>query len=99
TSVQGMETGHEKRAHHAAWSRLSAPRRLLDGAGPINVTTGHAAPAVFDFNQDGRKDLIVGQFEDGKARVYLNRGTDSAPRFRGFTYLKAGGQTATVPFG
>src|SRR5579863_3329287 len=95
-SVQGKERAQE---HRATWSHLSAPRRLLDGNIPINVSTGHAAPAVFDFNGDGKKDLIVGQFMDGKARVYLNKGTNNAPRFQGFTYLKAEGQTATVPYG
>jgi hypothetical protein len=78
---------------------LAAPVQVLDGDKPIDVTTGHAAPAVFDINGDGRKDLIVGQFDGGKARIYRNKGTNGAPSFEGYTFLIAGGETASVPHG
>jgi WD40 repeat protein len=42
-----------------------------------------------DWNNDGKKDLIVGD-TDGKVRIYLNTGTDASPVFNGFTYLQAG---------
>lgn len=66
---------------------------------PIDVTGGHAAPLVVDWNKDGKKDLLVGEYGDGggKLRVYLNRGEDRAPAFDDFTYVKAGGEIATVP--
>ena len=76
--------------HHQApptspyWKQLAAPVRLLDGTEPIDVDRGHAAPAVFDLNGDGLKDLLVGQFGEGKLRVYPNRGSDRSPRFDGF---------------
>jgi hypothetical protein len=82
-----------------AWQNLGAPQLILDGNKPINVDIGHAAPAVIDLNGDGKKDLLVGQFGEGKVRVYLNQGGDESPRFEGFTYLKAGGTTVTVPYG
>ena len=40
-----------------------------------------AAPAVVDWNGDGRKDLLVGA-ENGRVRCYLNEGTDAEPDFR-----------------
>lgn len=83
----------------ADWKNLSAPQRILDGAKPIDVEMGHAAPAVFDFNRDGKKDLLVGQFGGGKMRIYLNKGSNTAPKFRGFTYLTIGGKPASVPYG
>lgn len=86
-------------ATEAEWKNLGAPRRILDGAKPIDVEMGHAAPAVFDFNRDGKKDLLVGQFGGGKMRIYLNRGSNAAPNFRGFTYLTIGGKPASVPYG
>ncbi len=64
---------------------------------PIEALSGHAAPFVFDVDNDGRKDLIVGEFEGGRARIYLNQGSDDEPRFSGFSYLQAGGGDAIMP--
>ena len=63
---------------------------------PISVDVGHAAPFVYDFDRDGRKDLIVGQFRGGTARIYLNVGTDAEPRFEGYTLLQADGEDAAM---
>jgi hypothetical protein len=43
-----------------------------------------------DWNSDGRKDLVVGE-PSGKIRIYLNVGTDAAPVFDGFSFLRVGG--------
>jgi hypothetical protein len=80
-----------------AHDRLAAPVLVLDGKQPIDVDVGHATPYVVDWDGDGKKDLLVGQFGEGKLRIYLNKGTDAEPRFDGFTYLQAGGKDATVP--
>jgi hypothetical protein len=77
--------------------RLAVPVLLQDGKGPIDVEVGHATPYVVDWDGDGKKDLLVGQFGDGKLRIYLNKGTDAEPKFDGFTYLQAGGKDASVP--
>lgn len=76
---------------------LRPPAALLDGKDPIDVEVGHATPNVADWDGDGKRDLLVGQFGGGKLRVYLNKGTNEAPRFKGFTFVKAGGKDATVP--
>jgi hypothetical protein len=65
----------------------------------IDVDIGHLVPCVTDWNADGKKDLIVGQFSGGKIRLYLNHGTDSAPVFKEFTYLRAGGAEISLPAG
>jgi hypothetical protein len=80
-----------------AHDRLAAPVLLLDGKEPIDVDVGHATPYVVDWDGDGKKDLLVGQFGEGKLRIYLNKGTNTEPRFDGFTYLQAGGKDARVP--
>lgn len=79
--------------------RLAAPFLVEAGGAPIAAATGHAAPFVLDFDGDGRQDLVVGEFGEagGRARIYLNVGTDGAPRFEGFTWLQAGGTDAIVP--
>jgi hypothetical protein len=77
--------------------RLADPVRIEAGGAPIETETGHAAPFVVDFDQDGKKDLVVGQFARGVARVYLNRGTHAEPRFdSAFFELQAGGAPAAV---
>ena len=76
---------------------LLAPAKVLDGKEPIDVEVGHATPNVADWDGDGKRDLLVGQFGGGKLRVYLNRGTNAEPRFEGFSFVRAGGKDATVP--
>lgn len=73
--------------------QLSNPFLVMGGDKPI-LTEKHglAAPALWDWDGDGRRDLLVGEFEtnstdfpmgaDGSTiRVYLNVGTDSNPQF------------------
>jgi len=92
--------------------RFAPGVRLMSGGKPIDVTTGHASPYVYDFNGDGTRDLLVGEFGSGRfrgettskgslanarLRVYLNVGSNAAPRYDGFQYLQAGGENASVP--
>jgi hypothetical protein len=92
--------------------RFAPGVRLMSGDKPIDVTTGHASPYVYDFNGDGVRDLLVGEFGSGiyrgettsksslanaRLRVYLNVGSNATPRYDGFKYLQAGGENASVP--
>jgi hypothetical protein len=54
---------------------------------------------VTDFDGDGVPDLLVGQFEDGKLRIYKNLGTAKEPKLEGFTWFKTGEQEGTIPSG
>ena len=42
--------------------RFAPPMPIRAGDGPIDVTTGHAAPYLLDFDGDGVRDLLVGEF-------------------------------------
>jgi hypothetical protein len=90
-------SGDAPAATHSA--DLAPAVRVLVAGKPIDVDTGHAAPALHDWDGDGVRDLLVGQFGDGKLRIYKNFGTDKAPRYFGFEYFRAGGQDATIPSG
>jgi hypothetical protein len=91
--ILGQETFTPKVPHN----RLASPVRILDGDQPVDVDVGHPMPCVVDWDGDGKKDLLVGQFGDGKLRIYLNHGTDAKPQFSGFSYVQAGGKNARVP--
>ena len=65
----------------------------------IDIKIGHLVPCVTDWNSDGSKDLIIGQFEAGKIRLYLNQGSDSAPTFNDSEFLHAGGVEISLPAG
>jgi len=80
--------------------KLRPAGKVMAGEKPIDVETGHAAPFVCDWDQDGKKDLLVGQFHGGFVHVFRNTGTDAEPRFESSELLKTrSGDTAKVPTG
>ena len=80
---------------------LAQPVQIMAGDKPIDVTVGHAAPFLADMNNDGKRDLLVGQFGDGALRIYTNAGTNEQPKFgEKFEWFTVeGGAKGTVPFG
>ncbi|MDI6704304.1 MAG: VCBS repeat-containing protein [bacterium] len=47
----------------------------------VNLDVGsYSSPCVFDWNGDGKKDLIVGN-EEGDVKIFLNYGSDKKPIF------------------
>lgn len=72
--------------------KLGKPQLIMGETMPVmGEGMGWAAPAVYDWNGDGKKDLLIGEFgsgleNDGMAvgnfvRVYENEGTDESPKF------------------
>jgi len=78
---------------------LAPPVQLCAGGQPINVDMGHAAPFVADLKGDGQKILLVGQFGQGKLRLYPNIGTKNEPKFDQFAWFQAGGKIVSLPAG
>ncbi|MFH2000292.1 MAG: VCBS repeat-containing protein [Planctomycetota bacterium] len=56
-----------------------------------------SSPRVVDWNNDGKKDLIVGERE-GRIYLFINTGTHAAPVFAGSTFIEVGGSTFDCGF-
>jgi hypothetical protein len=59
----------------------------------------HSAPEVADWNGDGKKDLVIGEFYNADVRVFPNTGTDAAPAFLGSSLVKASGTNIQLNYG
>jgi len=71
------------------------PVRLKAAGEFIRVESpGFAAPCLADIDGDGKKDLLVGQFDGGKIRVFKGLGGE---KFAKGEWLKAEGKIAKVP--
>ena len=78
---------------------FAPPVKLTAGDAVIDVTVGHAAPFVADMNGDGKLDLLVGQFGQGRLLFFANVGTNDAPKLAKGEFVKAGGAELSVPSG
>lgn len=83
----------------ATAQEFEKPVRLQAAGELITTDIGHSAPYVYDFDRDGTKDLLVGQFGSGKLRIYRNKGTNQRPDYDTVSWFEAGGKVATVPAG
>ena len=71
---------------------------VQDSTGPIDMDF-HFVPTVVDWNEDGAKDLLVGQYTDGHINLFLNQGSDLNPVFTSFSLIEAAGVPITTSFG
>lgn len=76
-------------------SEFERPIRLEGAGEPVRVESpGYAAPCWADVDGDGKKDLLVGQFNQGKINVYKNLGDG---KLAAGAWLNAEGKVAEVP--
>jgi hypothetical protein len=67
----------------------------MAGGVPIRVEApGYAAPCLADVDGDGKRDLLVGQYRDGKVRFFKGLG---GGKFATGTWLQVEGKPAEVP--
>jgi hypothetical protein len=76
-------------------AEFADPVRMQSGGEAVRVERpGYACPCWADVDGDGKKDLLVGQFNGGKIRVYKNLGDG---KLAAGDWLNAGGEVAQVP--
>jgi hypothetical protein len=76
-------------------AEFQPPTRVMGGGKAVRVESpGYAAPCWADLDGDGKKDLLVGQFNQGKVMVYKGLGNGS---FAEGAWLKAEGNVAEIP--
>jgi hypothetical protein len=72
---------------------------IQDGAIDLHAET-YSVPVVYDWDSDGKKDLLVGYNDPGDVfgyiRFYRNQGTDSSPVFNGYTFIRACNDTCNL---
>ena len=79
----------------ASAADFQPPKKLMAGDQAVRVESpGWAAPCWADIDGDGKKDLLVGQFNQGKINVYKSLGGGKlAPG----AWLQADGIDAEIP--
>ncbi len=91
TILAGMTT----LAGSASVVEFADPLRMKAGGKIIKVDNpGYAAPCWADIDNDGDKDLLVGQYKDGNIHVFYNNGDGTLAAGK---LLKAEGKTAIIP--
>ena len=79
---------------------FEAPELLTagDGAAIVTEAPGYAAPCLADIDGDGVRDLLVGQFRNGKIGFYKGlKSDDGKLKFAKQQFLQADGEDAIVP--
>jgi hypothetical protein len=75
------------------------PEEIVKANGKDIAVSGYSVPSFEYWNGDKLRDLIVGEGgggNNGKIRVYLNRGTEADPCFVDYFYAKSNGQDITI---
>jgi FG-GAP repeat. len=82
---------------------LGQPQLITGTKNEIRVEKhGMIYPALYDWNHDGKRDLLLGEFETGEKgsyiKVFLNKGTNKKPSYTGeYQYATdVNGDTLTV---
>ena len=78
---------------------FETPVRLTAGDEIISVEPpGYACPTMADVDEDGKLDLVVGQFNNGHMKFFKNIAkSGETPKFAAAQWIKSGDDRARVP--
>ena len=97
-AVMGPPVSYSPSAPPADFKFAEPVRIKADGNYVKADAPGFACPTMADIDGDGNDDLVVGQFDGGKMKVYRNLSSSSGiPVFGSPTLLTAAGEPAEVP--
>lgn len=93
-NAQAVEAGASAESLFHDPVRLEADGEVID----IGLLSkyAHAGPWLADVDEDGDRDLVVGDFP-GHFWLFENTGTESEPAYTGRGKLEAGGEAAKTP--
>ena len=94
-----MGVGSTQSLHGQHSLTFNAGTRIQANGNNMKVDTYASVPCVVDWNEDGKKDLLVGCFDYGNVFLFLNSGSNTAPVFTTGTMLQAGGSAISVAWG
>jgi len=69
---------------------------MMDDGEPLSVPSTRSSPAVCDMDDDGKKDLLMGDRE-GQLLFYSNSATDQAPEFAPYSLALSDGVPIDLP--
>jgi hypothetical protein len=85
------------RAFSAA-PELAAGQRLYSGDSLL-VVQDDATPEVVDWNNDGRPDLLVGQYGNGRINLFLNLSSNTTPFLGTGSFVESSGSPIQTSYG
>lgn len=78
---------------------LRDPIRVMAADGVVDVEHGHAVPCATDWNGDKKTDLLVGQYQGGTLRIYVDSSNGPNRSLKFLKMFDAGGTEAAVSYG
>ncbi len=63
------------------------------------ITIKNSSPAIADWDGDGLKDLLIGQFSSGKIHFFKNIGSKTEPLLEESSFLQAEGTNISLSSG
>ncbi|HEX7319540.1 MAG TPA: hypothetical protein VF399_04185 [bacterium] len=77
---------------------FSQPQLIFTQAGDTIDVIFYSSPVACDWDSDGDKDLVIGQFINGMISFYENIGTNNEPVFGDSSFLYADGAPIILPY-
>ena len=97
--IVGGQIGQSQSATTEWFAKPFRLKTQADGFVDVGDGNGYAGPTLADLDGDGRRDLVVGQFNGGLFRVYRNVGSEERPVYAAHRFLEAENGRASVPIG